>query len=71
MSLEFDVFTNPLIKPIVDKGGRRAIYRAIVSVGPETRVIWGAMREMINGRVEKTTPPFAEAWKRGEPICSK
>jgi hypothetical protein len=68
MAIEFDVYTDQRVKPIVDKGGKRVIYRAIVSVGSETRVIWGAVREMINGRVEKTTPPFAEAWDRGEPV---
>jgi len=43
--MELSVFDDPRIRPIVDKGGNRVIYRAIVSRGGETRIIWGCVKE--------------------------
>lgn len=54
--------------PRVDQGGNRITYWAIISRGSETRKIIGARREIIDGRVVKTTPPLSVAWEQGEPI---
>jgi hypothetical protein len=64
--MELSVFDDPRIKPIVDKEGNRVIYRAIVSRGSETRIIWGCVKEMVNGRVRTTTPK--NAWELGTAI---